>query len=73
MEENERYWILEYYRYHCEYQYEADSKEEALRYGCLREDEGEISMHRLLDPDGNVEMDKQELSHYYVHDWVYEI
>lgn len=41
MGKNERYWILVFHRYHCEYRYEADSKDEALRYGCLREDEGE--------------------------------
>nr|WP_017154536.1 hypothetical protein [Bacillus bingmayongensis] len=69
LEENGKYWILEYHRYGFEYQYEADSKEEALRVGCMREDEGEISMHRLLDPDGNVVMEKKELSHYYVHVW----
>lgn len=69
MKGNEKEWILEYYRYRCKYQYEADSKEEALRVGCMREDDGEISMHRLLDPDGNVVMENKELSHYYVHVW----
>ena len=66
-EENEKYWILEYYRYGCKDEYEADSKEEALRFGCHQEDEGNLSMYRLLDPDGNEVMDSKELSHYYVH------
>ncbi|WP_276307550.1 hypothetical protein [Bacillus cereus] len=43
MEENERYWILEYYRYGCRDEYESDSKEEALRFGCHQEDYRNIS------------------------------
>ncbi|PFP32566.1 hypothetical protein COJ93_26355 [Bacillus anthracis] len=71
MADNKQYWILEYSRYGDDQQYEADDKEEALRFGCYQSDEGNIKMQCLLDPDGNVVMDKEELSHYYIHDWEY--
>lgn len=69
MEDTNRYWILEYDRYGLPYQYKSESKEGALNYGCYREDACEISMYQLLDPDGNVVMNKKELSHYYIHTW----
>lgn len=69
MKENEERWILEYDRYGVSHRYEADNKEEALNWGCYREDAGEISMYQLFDPDRNVVMDKKELSHYFVHVW----
>lgn len=71
MKDNEQYWILEYSRYGDDQQYKADNKEEALSFGCYQSDEGNIKMQRLLDPDGNVVMDKEELLHYYIHDWEY--
>lgn len=69
MEENEGYWILEYSRYGADQQYEADDKEEALRFGCNQADEGNIKMQRLLDPYGNTVMNNEELSHYFTHVW----
>lgn len=60
-------WILKYYRYYSEYEYEADTKEEALRFGCNGEDNGELSMYQLIDPDGNIVKDKDALSNYYIY------
>lgn len=60
-------WILKYYRYYREDEFEADSKEEALRIGCDQEDYGNISMSALINPDGEIVMDKQALSHYYIY------
>jgi len=60
-------WVLKYYRYYREYEYEADTKEEALRFGVDGEDYGALSMHSLIDPDGNVAMDGDALSDYYIY------
>ncbi|MEB9454199.1 hypothetical protein [Bacillus anthracis] len=66
---DQKYWILEYYRYGCKEEYEAVNKEEALTFGCFQEDLGNISMYRLLDLDGNEIMNAKELSHYYINIW----
>ena len=62
-------WILKYYRYFNEYKYEAETKEEVLRFGCSGEDHGELSMYSLIDPSGTVAMDTEALSRYFCNEW----
>ncbi|UNA01545.1 hypothetical protein MG295_00128 [Bacillus phage vB_BcgM] len=66
---NEGKWVLEYYRYYSKYTQVTDTKEEALAYGCNREDNGEISMSCLYNPQGEVDMDDRALSNYYCREW----
>lgn len=62
-------WVLEYWRYFGKYTHEADTKEEALSYGCNGEDYGDLSMSQLFNPQGAVDMDAKALSDYYCKTW----
>ena len=58
-------WILRYYRYKVLEEHEADTKEEALRFGVYGSEYGELYMHELVDPQGNVVMDSEQLGVYW--------
>lgn len=60
-------WILRYYRYHSLQEYEGDTKEECLNFGVNGEEEGELSMHELVSPDGEVVMNKKQLFDHWLN------
>lgn len=58
-------WTLEYYQYRFLKEYVAATKEDALNFGVRGEEEGRLSMNRLISPSGDVVMKKAQLSEYF--------
>lgn len=69
VKQREGKWVLKYYRHGREYDYEDDTKDEVLEFGCNGEDYGDLSMSRIIDPNGNEAMDGIALSDYYCTKW----
>lgn len=64
-------WTIKYVIDNQTYVYgrEAETREEALTLGCKLEDIGDITMHSLVDPSGNVIMDYKDLRMHYIYEW----
>jgi hypothetical protein len=64
-------WTLKFFLHGQVYanRHESETKEDALTFGCIGEDADEFTMHSLIDPNGNVDMEYEDLRMYYIYEW----
>lgn len=58
---NQLTWTAVYWRYHSQFDYEADSLEEALRFLGSGEEHAELSSDCVLGPDGEVLIPRDQI------------
>lgn len=58
-------WKLRYYRHYSLEEYTANTKDEAISFGVVGEDNGDLSMYELISPEGEIVMDSKQLGEYY--------
>ena len=58
-------WELKYYRYGALKKYEDETKAGALSFGVWQSEEGQLSMYELIDPNGKIAMNREELKQYW--------
>ena len=58
-------WRLEYYRYGILQEYEDEELADVLRFGVVQSEEGNIAMYQLIDPNGQIHMNMDELQEYW--------